>query len=157
MPSQALAPAKAIRVPLIERRIYLIHGQKVMLDADLAELYRVETKTLNRAVKRHARRFPDDFMFQLTSEEAQSLRYQFGTSNAHGGRRYLPYVFTEHGVAMLSSVLSSERAVQMNIAIIRAFVRLRQLVANHKVLAKKIHRIEQTQETHASILAVVVD
>src|ERR1700730_9806367 len=131
------SPTERLPVPveLVERRIYLIRGQKVMLDADLAELYQVETKTLNRQVKRNADRFPEDFMFQLTAEEAESLRYQIGTSNeGRGGRRYLPYAFTEHGVAMLSSVLKSPRAVQMNILIIRAFVKLRELLANHKDL-----------------------
>ena len=101
---------------MIERRIYLIRGQKVMIDSDLADLYRVETKLLNRAVQRNLGRFPEDFMFQLTADERESLRCQFGTSNnGRGGRRYLPYVFTEHGVVMLSSVLNSERAVQMNV------------------------------------------
>src|SRR5690348_9652781 len=110
-----------VPVEMIERRIYLIRGQKVMLDSDLAELYQVLTKNLNLAVRRNTNRFPTDFMFQLTKEEAESLRLQFATSNVgRGGRRYLPYAFTEHGVAMLSSVLNSERAVQMNILIIRA-------------------------------------
>jgi hypothetical protein len=107
-------------VDLIDSRIYLIHGQKVMVYSDLAELYQVETKALNRAVTRNPERFPQGFMFQLTKEEAESLRCQSVTSNTgRGGRRYLPFVFTEHGVAILSSVLSSQRAVQMNILIIR--------------------------------------
>ncbi len=101
-----------------------------MVDSDLAELYRVETKALNRAVKRNPARFPLDFMFRLTETEAASLRCQIGTSNdSRGGRRYLPYAFTEHGVAMLSSVLNSERAAQMNILIVRAFVKLRDMIA----------------------------
>lgn len=103
-----------------------------MLDADLAHLYEVETKVLNKAVKRHLDRFPDDFMFQLTEEEAKNLRCQIGTSKKqHGGRRYLPYAFTEQGVAMLSSILNSPRAVKVNIEIMRAFVRLRKLLASH--------------------------
>ena len=106
-------------------RILSIRGHRVMFDADLAELYGVPTKRLNEAVRRNAARFPEDFMFQLTAEEAETLRSQFATSNGRGGRRYIPYAFTEPGVAMLSSVLNSEQAVQVNIAIMRAFVRLR--------------------------------
>jgi hypothetical protein len=109
-----------ILVEIIERKIYLIRGHKVMLDRDLAELYQVPTRRLNEQVKRNLTRFPTDFMFQLSDEEAENLRSQFATSStSHGGRRYLPYVFTEQGVAMLSSVLNSERAVQVNIAICR--------------------------------------
>ena len=110
----------------IEERIHFVRGQKVLLDSDLAELYGVETKALNRAVKRNADRFPGDFMFQLSALEAEALRCQFGTSNeavSRGGRRYLPHVFTEQGVAMLSGVLHSPRAVHVNIEIMRAFVR----------------------------------
>ena len=110
----------------VERRILLIRGQKVMLDTDLAELYGVPTKSLNLAVKRNAERFPEDFMFQLTGDEAAGLRFHFETSKSgRGGRRYRPYAFTEQGVAMLSSVLRSLCAVQVNIAIMRTFVRLR--------------------------------
>jgi hypothetical protein len=112
----------------IEQRIYLIRGQKVILDSVLAELYRVETRVLIQAVKRNLDRFPEDFMFQLEPGEAECLRSQVVMSKVgRGGRRYLPYVFTEHGVAMLSSVLRSQRAVQMNILIVRAFVRMRDL------------------------------
>src|SRR5262249_13242869 len=111
-----------ISLDKITRRIYLIRGHKVMLDRDLAALYQVTTKALNQAVKRNASRFPADFMFQLTKEEAEILRSQTVTSR-WGGRRYLPFAFTQEGVAMLSSVLKSERAVQMNILIMRAFVR----------------------------------
>jgi hypothetical protein len=143
---------------MIERRIYLIRGQKVMRDADLAELYQVETKALNRAVKRNSNRFPDDFMFQLTDGEAESLRYQIGTSNdGRGGRRYLPYVFTEHGVAMLSTVLSSDRAVQMSILIVRAFVKLRELMATHKDLARKIETLEAGQRDHSLAIGLVAN
>ena len=108
MPKKPIAPVASLQVPapFIERHIYLIRGQKVMLDSDLAELYQVLTKNLNKAVSRNAGRFPEDFMFQLTEEEAKSLRFQIGTSKTgRGGRRYRPYAFTEHGVAMLSSVL----------------------------------------------------
>jgi phage regulator Rha-like protein len=145
-------------IRLIERRIYVLRNLKVMLDSDLAELYQVETKALNRAVKRNPSRFPADFMFQLTASEASPLRYQFGASNdPRGGRRYLPYAFTEHGVAMLSSVLNSERAVQMNILIIRAFVKLREVLATHRALARKIEQLQHTQKDHAAVLTIVVN
>ena len=127
----------------IENVILFVRGEKVMVDSDLAELYAVETKTLNRAVKRNLKRFPVDFMFQLTTKEGASLRCQIGTSNAgRGGRRYLPYVFTEQGVAMLSSVLKSERAVMVNVEVMRAFVRLRQMLASNADLARKLHELE---------------
>ncbi len=145
-----------VPVEIIERRIYLIRGQKVMLDNDLAPLYQVETSNLNKAVKRNLNRFPEDFMFQLSQEEARSLRFQIGMSKpggGRGGRRYLPYAFTEHGVAMLSSVLNSERAVAMNILIIRAFVRLREILATNKDLARKIEELELRQEVQASHIA----
>ncbi len=130
-------------VESIERKILLIRGQKVMLDEDLAVLYGVPTKLFNKAVRRNIRRFPDDFMFQLTNQEVMNLRFQFGTSRRHGGRRYFPLAFTEQGVAMLSSILNSERAVFVNIEIIRAFVRLRQLLASHKNLARKLQELEK--------------
>jgi len=127
----------------IEKAIYLIRGEKVMLDHDLALLYGVETKVLNRAVKRNLQRFPSDFMFQLTAEEADRLRCQIGTSNeGRGGRRYLPYVFTEQGVAMLSSVLNSERAILVNIEIMRAFVKLRQMLASNAELSRRLDALE---------------
>jgi hypothetical protein len=126
-----------------EKAIYLIRGEKVMLDRDLALLYEVETKVLNRAVKRNLQRFPSDFMFQLTAEETDILRCQIGTSNeGRGGRRYLPYVFTEQGVAMLSSVLNSERAILVNIEIMRAFVKLRQMLASNAELSRRLAELE---------------
>ena len=124
-----------------ERRILLIHQQRVMLSDDLAALYGVETKVLNRAVKRNAERFPGDFMFQLTNEEWSNLKCQFGTSS-WGGSRIPPYAFTEQGVAMLSSVLRSQRAVQVNIAIMRAFVRLRELLLTNADLARELAALE---------------
>ena len=128
-----------------------------MLDADLAELYRVPTKRLNEAVKRNLNRFPEDFMFQISAEEGECLRSQIATSkDGRGGRRYQPYAFTEHGVAMLSSVLSSERAVQMNILIIRAFVRMRQVLATHRELARKIEQLQAAHKDHAAALAVLI-
>jgi hypothetical protein len=133
-----------VRLELIEQAIILARGHKVMLDSDLAALYGVETSNLNKAVKRNADRFPADFMFQLNADEAERLRFQFGISKpGRGGRRYQPYVFTEQGVAMLSSVLRSKRAVQVNIEIMRAFVRLRGILAAHKELAKKLAELEQ--------------
>ncbi len=132
-----------IPVDRIEKAILLIRGQKVILDADLAALYGVETKMLVRAVKRNINRFPTDFMFQLSKEEFDNLRFHFGTSSVWGGRRYPPYAFTEQGVAMLSSVLHSQRAVQVNIEIMRAFIRLRQMLASHVELARKLDALEK--------------
>jgi len=132
-----------VPVDRIEKAILLIRGQKVMLDADLAELYGVETKMLVRAVKRNINRFPTDFMFQLSKEEFDNLRFHFVTSSDWGGRRYRPYAFTEQGVAMLSSVLHSQRAIQVNIEIMRAFIRLRQMLASHVELARKLDALEK--------------
>jgi len=138
-----------IPVERIEKAILLVRGQKVMLDRDLAELYGVETGALNRAVKRNIQRFPEDFMFQIPDEEAERLRCQTGISKrGRGGRRYLPYVFTEQGVAMLSSILNSERAIEVNIAIVRVFVRLREMMATHKELAFKLAELEDRLEGH---------
>ena len=125
----------------IERLILVVRGQKVMPDADLAELYGVETKALNRAFARNRERFPEDFAFQLTEEEFLDLRCQFGTSR-WGGRRYRPHAFTEQGVAMLSGVLNSRRAIQVNLAIMRTFVHLRQLLASNARLARKLDELE---------------
>jgi hypothetical protein len=143
-------------VAQIESKMFLIRSQKVMLDEDLAALYQVETKALNRAVKRNLERFPADFMFQLSAEEFETLRFQSGTSNlrsqidtsnekpsGRGGRRYAPYAFTEQGVAMLSSVLNSERAIQVNIEIMRAFVRLRQMLSTNAELSRKLTALEK--------------
>ena len=127
----------------IEDKILLMRGQRVMLDADLAELYNVETKVLNRAVKRNAARFPDDFMFQLSESEFQNLRCQSGTSSLYGGRRYYPFAFTEQGVAMLSTVLHSDRAIKVNIEIMRVFVKLRKLLSTHEELARKVGELEK--------------
>jgi hypothetical protein len=143
-----------IPVEIIEKKILLIRGEKVMLDADLAELYQVETFNLNKAVKRNIDRFPQDFMFQLTKEEADSLRFQIGMSKTEGrgGRRYLPYAFTEQGVAMLSSVLNSERAVKVNIEIMRAFVRLRQMLASNAELARKLDALEKKYDAQFKVV-----
>ncbi len=126
-----------------EHRIVELRGLKVMLDQDLAALYRVETKALLLAVRRNADRFPADFMFRLSKDESENLRRHFGTSSSWGGRRYLPCAFTEQGVAMLSSVLRSERAVQVNIEIMRAFVRLRKASWERGALVRRIDRLER--------------
>ncbi|MGB2779760.1 MAG: ORF6N domain-containing protein [Candidatus Acidiferrum sp.] len=140
MPSQnAIVPTA-----LISQKIFFVRGSRIMLDADLARLYGVATKNLNKAVKRNASRFPSDFMFQLSPKDLQSLRFQTGTSNpVRGGRRYAPYAFTEQGVAMLSSVLRSSRAVQVNVAIMRTFVSLREMLATHEELRRKIDAMEK--------------
>ncbi|HEX5412805.1 MAG TPA: ORF6N domain-containing protein [Terriglobia bacterium] len=133
----------------IETRILLIRGHKVMLDTDLAELYRVQTFRLNEQVKRNRNRFPPDFMFQLTREEAKPLTSQFARSKpGSGGRRTLPYAFTEHGAVMLASVLNSPVAVEASIQVVRAFVRLREILATHKELANKLAQLESRIEAH---------
>ena len=134
----------AVSVQFVERRIYLIRGHKVMIDVDLAELYGVTTSALNQQVQRNRKRFPEDFMFQLTKEEAEILRSQFVTSKlSHGKRRFLPYVFTEPCVAMLSSVLKSEHAIEVNITIMRAFIKLRQILESNEGAIS--HRILRSQ------------
>ena len=147
-----------ISVSRIEQKIYLIRGQRVMLDADLAELYGVKTKILNKAVKRNLDRFPEDFMFQLNNQELERLRFQIGTSRTgHGGARYLPYAFTEQGVAMLSGVLTSPRAIKVNVEIMRAFVRLRQVLASHRKLARKLEELERHLRNHDEQIEAIFD
>ncbi|RNI39143.1 ORF6N domain-containing protein [Hanamia caeni] len=141
MPKSSL-PVPAVSEETIVEKIYIIRGQKVMLDRDLAEMYGVEVKRLNQAVKRNISRFPDDFMFQLSQDEFKNLKSQFVTSS-WGGIRKLPYAFTEQGVAMLSSVLNSETAIQVNIQIIRLFTKMKQLIIDNKDLWMKIEKIEQ--------------
>ena len=150
---------------VIEQKIFMIRGQKVMISSHLAKLYRVATKVLMQAVKRNFERFPEDFMFQLTWEEAESLRSQFVTLNhakekySKRGRhiKYLPYAFTEQGVAMLSTVLNSERAVHVNIAIMRAFVKLRQILSTHKELAHKLTELERKIERHDTDIQAIFE
>jgi hypothetical protein len=139
MPKKEPTSHDLVPVEVIERRILLIRGHKVMLDSHLAELYEVPTRALNQAVKRNIDRFPEDFMFRLTTEEANRSQFVTG-SQKHRDPRSLPYAFTEQGVAMLSSVLKSARAVQVNIAIMRTFVRLRQILATHKELRREAHQ-----------------
>ena len=172
-----------IPVERLERQIFLIRGQKVMFDFDLAELYQVPVKVLNQAVKRNLDRFPKDFMFQLTKEESEnwksqiidsrsqivtlnmrpqivttsSSRFQIGTLKRGQNVKYFPYVFTEHGVAMLSSVLRSKRAVQMNILIVRAFVKLREIILSNKELANRMEKVEATQKKHASVIGILAN
>ena len=136
----------------IERRIFLLRGQKVMLSPDLAQLYDVEPRALVQAVKRNVERFPADFMFQLDDEEFHSLKSQIVTSSWGGLRRAAPYAFTEQGVAMLSSVLRSKRAIQVNIEIMRAFVRLRRLLASHADLARKLDQLERKYDAQFKIV-----
>ncbi len=148
----------AVSVQLIERRIYLIRGHKVLIDFDLADLYGVSTKQLNQQVSRNKKRFPEDFMFRLTKDEANALRSQFVTSNpGRGGRRYLPYAFTEQGVAMLSTVLNSEQAIEVNIAIMRAFVKLRQMLESNEELNRKFAGVIRRLSTHDKYFRVVFD
>jgi hypothetical protein len=136
----------------IEQAILLIRGHKVILDADLARLYGVETKVLVQAVKRNLKRFPPDFMFRLTKAEHDDLRSQTVTSSSWGGRRHAPYAFTEQGVAMLSSVLRSDRAVQVNIEIMRTFVKLRRLLATHENLARKLDALERKYDRQFKVV-----
>ena len=137
--------------------IHVIRGQKVMLDADLAALYGVSTGALNQAVKRNAERFPADFMLRITVKEAENLVSQSVISSWGGRRRSLPRAFTQEGVAMLSSVLRSSRAVQMNIAIMRAFVRLREITAHHKDLAARVEKLERGHDRSSSVIEVIVE
>lgn len=163
----------------IESKILLIRGKKVMLDRDLAVLYKVDTKNLNKAVKRNPLKFPEDFMFQLNKTEFGSLRFQIGTSKTtRGGRRYLPYVFTEQGIAMVSSILNSKQAIQVNILrhktwripacpagrrqvvwrkIMRAFVKLREILISHKDLAQKIENLEHKFQKHDKNFVIVFE
>ena len=154
-----MAKGKAVvKVPdeIIMNQIYYIRGQKVMLDSDLAILYGVETKVLKRQVNRNIVRFPEDFMFEMSEQEFSNLRSQFGTSSLkHGGTRYLPIVFTEQGVAMLSSVLNSERAINVNIQIIRIFTRIRQMLMDNTELRLEIEKIKKKVDNHDKNMEVV--
>ena len=143
--------ANDVSLEVVVSKILIIRGKRVMLDKDLAGLYEVRTKNLNKAVKRNIERFPEDFMFQLTKEEVGSLRFQIGTSKK-GGRRYSPYVFTQEGVAMLSSVLNSSRAIQVNIQIMRAFVRLRRMILTNVDLKRKVEEMESRYNKQFAIV-----
>ena len=136
------------KIDNVEGAIYLIRGQRVMLDSDLAAIYKVKTKRLNEQLRRNHNRFPKDFAFQLTTEEFRNLRPQFATSKGQGGRRYFPWVFTEHGAIMLASVLNSDIAVQASVRVVRAFVRLREMVAANAQLAAKLEELERRLDSH---------
>ena len=146
-----------VPVKQVAQSICLLRGHKVILDVELAQLYGVTTGNLNKAVSRHRDRFPSDFMFQIRGEEAQSLIFQFGISKGRGGRRHLPYAFTEQGVAMLSSVLNSERAVKVNIAIMRAFVRLREALETNRELARQFAELEKRVGKHDEEIGAIID
>lgn len=150
-----------MELQVIQNKIYEVRGQKVMLDFDLAELYGSETKRLKEAVRRNLKRFPSDFMFELTKEEFESLRSQIASSNKRGGTRYMPFAFTEQGVAMLSSVLNSESAIEINISIMRAFVTVRQYLSSLNSTTKEIEELKQRmkmlEEGNEDTIAAVND
>src|SRR6266478_226031 len=142
----------------VESRILVLRHQKVILDTDLAELYGVPVKRLNEQIKRNQERFPSDFMFQLNPEEQASLRSQSATSNqGRGGRRYAPYAFTEHGAIMAATVLNSERAVEMSVFVVRAFVRLREMLAANRQLAAKVNELDRRLETHDTTIQDLIE
>jgi phage regulator Rha-like protein len=152
--------AKSDLVPIerIERAILVIRGHKVLLDADLATLYGVETRRLNEQVKRNIDRFPDDFMFQLTKQEFENLKSQFATSSrGWGGKRKIPFVFTEHGALMAASVLNSQKAIEMSILIVRVFVKLRGILSTHKQLATKLAELERKLSTHDEQIVILFE
>jgi phage regulator Rha-like protein len=153
MPKRRGMPAFAV-----ESRILFLRHQRVILDADIAELYGVPVKVLNQQIKRNRQRFPPDFVFQLTAKEHEVLRSQFVTSKkSRGGRRYTPYAFTEHGAIMAATVLNSERAVQMSVFVVRAFVRLREMLATNRRLAGKIDELENRLDTHDSVIQELIE
>ena len=146
-----------IPVEIIEKKIYIIRNQRVMLSSDLAELYCVETRALNQAVKRNIERFPEDFMFQLDDNEFKNLKSQIVTSCWGGMRRANPYAFTEQGIAMLSRVLKSDRAIKVNIEIMRTFVKIRKMISQHKDLADKLTQLEIKTEKHDKDIKAIID
>jgi hypothetical protein len=171
---KSITSSLPVPAKMIERRIYIIRGQEVMLDSDLAELYQVPTKRLNEAIRRNKDRFPPDIMFQLNKEELKNLRHQFGTSSltsqiaissmrsqiataSKRNLRFFPYAFTEHGVAMLSSVLHSARAIQMNILIIRAFIQLRKMLLEHKELSSRLKKVESKVSLYGEVLTSMAE
>jgi len=152
-------PKRRVTSPYaVESRILLLRHQRVILDADIAELYGVPVKVLNQQIKRNKKRFPADFVFQLGAKEYEGLRSQIVTSKeTRGGRRYLPYAFTEHGAIMAATVLNSERAVQMSVFVVRAFVRLREMLANNRKLAGKIDELEDRLDSHDSTIQDLIE
>ena len=151
----AAASGAALSPQVLAGRILMVRGQRVLMDSDLAQLYEVDTKRFNQQIKRNIARFPPDFMFELTREEFNGLRSHFVTSN-RGGRRYLPKVFTEHGAIMAASVLNSDRAVEMSVYVVRAFVQLRELLGSHKALADKLAELEQRVTQQDGALTEVI-
>jgi len=150
-------PVSELVLP-VESRIRVLRAQKVILDSDLAKLYGVTVKRLNQQVKRNLDRFPADFMFQLCGEEQEALRLQFATSNqGRGGRRYLPYAFTEHGAIMAATVLNSDRAVEMSVFVVRAFVRLREMLSTNQQLSGKIDELERRLDTHDASIQELIE
>lgn len=145
--------ASASEIETVENVIHLIRGQRVMLDADLAEIYGVPTKRLNEQLRRNRKRFPSDFAFQLTREELTNLKSQFATSSLHGGKRKLPWAFTEHGAIMLASVLNSDVAIDASVRVVRAFVHLREMIAANSTLAAKFAQLERRMDTHDDQIA----
>jgi hypothetical protein len=153
MPKRAGTPAS-----VVESRILFLRHQRVLLDVDLAQLYGVPVRQLNQQMKRNRERFPSDFVFQLTTKEHKILRSQIVISKgAHGGRRYMPYAYTEHGAIMAATVLNSERAVQMSVFVVRAFVRLREMLATNRRLAGKINELENRLDTHDSVIQELIE
>jgi len=153
-----MSKSRTSLVPPIEARILHLRKQRIILDTDLAQLYGVPVKRLNEQIKRNRERFPSDFMFQLTAKEHADLRSQIATSNPmRGGRRYLPYVFTEHGAIMAASVLNSQRAVEMSVFVVRAFVRLRELVSKNRKLAGKIDELDRKLESHDTAITDLIE
>ena len=158
MNTSITSPVAELSPQVLAGRILVIRGQRVVLDSDLAQLYEVETRSFNQAVKRNLKRFPSDFMFQLTELEFECLISQSVTSKqGRGGRRKLPLVFTEHGAIMAASVLNSERAVLMSVYVVRAFVQLRELMVDHKVLADKLDALERRVSHHDNSLVALID
>ena len=150
---------KSVAIPAIEPLIREFRGRKVIIDSDLAAIYAVQTKDLNRAVRRNAERFPDDFVFQLSTEEFSNLKRQFGTSSLtiHGGKRKRPLAFTEHGAIMAANVLNSGRAAEMSVFVVRAFVRLREEFTNHRELAAKLAELDRTVAGHDAQIRAIVE
>jgi phage regulator Rha-like protein len=157
MTSKKRSETRSLPIEQIAKRILLVRGQKVILDADLAELYGTETKRLNEQVKRNIRRFPEDFCFQLSREEYSDLRSQFATSRRHGGRRYMPYVFTEHGALMAATVLNTPLAVEVSVYVVRAFVELREVLAANQQLAAKLVELEHKVGTHDAAITELIE
>jgi phage regulator Rha-like protein len=148
---------QALAVP-VESRILILRNQRVILDSDLAELYGVTVKRLNQQVNRNQERFPADFMFQLTAKEDKALRLQIATSKkGRGGRRYPPYAFTEHGAIMAATVLNSKRAIEMSVFVVRAFVRMREMLAKNRQLAAKINELDRRLETHDTAIQDIIE